>query len=293
VQAIQDSEDFPSPIGLAQGQTARLTVMNIGDEQGFVNWKFLDAFGRTLAETPEPHLIPPGQFRSFDFDLPNPPPGIADVFGRAQVRVIVRTVGNPDIKILRASVEVFDNATGRRALSYACRPRNTRVRISRGALPAKVPWYAMSLTILSVRVLRRATLFIQDANLERGRNIMKRIRNSLVAFVGLCTAMLTLISISTRSAGSAASLSCPDYPDTVFLGDSPGAASPGWTDNVQAWLTTLRTGSSRRQSDPFLIKFPVGFNLNTEFDPEDPTHGRPARWPFPMPASLALMDTRK
>jgi len=113
VQAIQDSEDFPSPIGLAQGQTARLTVMNIGDEQGFVNWKFLDAFGRTLAETPEPHLIPPGQFRSFDFDLPNPPPGIADVFGRAQVRVIVRTVGNPDIKILRASVEVFDNATGR------------------------------------------------------------------------------------------------------------------------------------------------------------------------------------
>ena len=29
------------------------------------------------------------------------------------VRVIVRTAGNPDIKILRSSVEVFDNATGR------------------------------------------------------------------------------------------------------------------------------------------------------------------------------------
>jgi hypothetical protein len=31
VIAIQDSEDMPSPFGLARGQTARLTVLNIGE----------------------------------------------------------------------------------------------------------------------------------------------------------------------------------------------------------------------------------------------------------------------
>ena len=118
---------------------------------------------------------------------------------------------------------------------------------------------------------------------------MKRIRNSLVAFVGLCTAMLTLISISTRSAGSAASLSCPDYPDTVFLGDSPGAASPGWTDNVQGVAHDASNWFFTTQSDPFLIKFPVGFNLNTEFDPEDPDTWPAGAMAVPMPASLALM----
>ena len=118
---------------------------------------------------------------------------------------------------------------------------------------------------------------------------MKRIRNSLVAFVGLCTAMLTLISISTRSAGSAASLSCPDYPDTVFLGDSPGAASPGWTDNVQGVAHDASNWFFTTQSDPFLIKFPVGFNLNNEFDPEDPDTWPAGAMAVPMPAILALM----
>jgi hypothetical protein len=79
VHAIQDSEDFPSPFGLAQGQTARLTLLNIG-EVAVVGpeYRFLNSRGETLARSAERIVILPGQFRSFDFDLPNPPPGIVD-----------------------------------------------------------------------------------------------------------------------------------------------------------------------------------------------------------------------
>ena len=114
VKAIQDSEDFPSPFGLAQGQTARLTLFNSGDTAvEDPDYKFLNSRGEVLAQSVERIVILPGQFRSFDFDLPNPPPGTVDFFGRAQVRV---AVGNPDIKHLRVSVEVFDNATGKTSL---------------------------------------------------------------------------------------------------------------------------------------------------------------------------------
>ena len=116
-QAIQDSEDFPSPIGIARGQTVRLTVLNIG-ERAIVGpeYRLLDSAGRTLAQTPEPHLIPPGQFRSFDFDLPEPPPGLADNFGRIQVRAAM--IGNSKTKNFRVSLEVFDNDTGKTTVFF-------------------------------------------------------------------------------------------------------------------------------------------------------------------------------
>ncbi|HKQ79017.1 MAG TPA: hypothetical protein VJ810_35290 [Blastocatellia bacterium] len=116
-QAIQDSEDFPSPIGIARGQTVRLTVLNIG-ERAVVGpeYRLLDSAGRTLAKTPEPHLIPPAQFRSFDFDLPEPPPGLADNFGRIQARAVM--IGNPKPKNLRVSLEVFDNDTGKTTIFF-------------------------------------------------------------------------------------------------------------------------------------------------------------------------------
>jgi hypothetical protein len=114
VKAIQDSEDFPPPFGLAQGQTARLTLLNAGDRAvEDTDYKFLNSRGEVLAQSAARIVIRPGQFRSFDFDLPNPPPGIVDFFGRVQVRAVVSTIGDPDIKNLRVSVEVFDNATGR------------------------------------------------------------------------------------------------------------------------------------------------------------------------------------
>jgi hypothetical protein len=114
VRAIQDSEDFPPPFGLAQGQTARLTLFNAG-EVGIVGpeYRFLNGHGVVLARSTGEIIIPPGQFRYFDFDLPNPPPGTPDLFGRIQLRAEVNTIGNPDEKDLRMSVEVFDNATGK------------------------------------------------------------------------------------------------------------------------------------------------------------------------------------
>jgi hypothetical protein len=114
VAAIQDSEDKPPPFGLAQGQTARLTLFNSGDLAVVgPEYKFLDSRGNTLAQSAERIVIEPGQFQSFDFDLPDPPPGILDPFSRIQVRAVVTTIGNPDVKDLRVSLEVFDNATGK------------------------------------------------------------------------------------------------------------------------------------------------------------------------------------
>jgi len=121
VQAIQDSEDFPSPFGITQGQTARLTLFNSG-ETAIVGpeYRFLNPRGEVLAQSAERIVILPGQFRWFDFDLPNPPPGTpVDPFGRIQVRVEVL---NPDTKNLHVSVEVFENATGRTTVVLSPRP---------------------------------------------------------------------------------------------------------------------------------------------------------------------------
>lgn len=114
VHAIQDSEDFPPPFGLAQGQTARLTLFNSGDTAIVgPEYKFLNSRGEVLRESADAIVILPGHFRFVDFDLPNPPPGTPDLFGRIQMRAVVTTIGNPDVKTLKVSVEVFDNATGR------------------------------------------------------------------------------------------------------------------------------------------------------------------------------------
>lgn len=114
VHAIQDSEDFPPPFGLAQGQTARLTLFNSG-ETAIVGpeYKFLNSRGDVLRESADTIIILPGHFHSVDFDLPNPPPGTPDLFGRIQLRAVATAIGNPDIKTLKVSVEVFDNVTGR------------------------------------------------------------------------------------------------------------------------------------------------------------------------------------
>ena len=123
VHAIQDSEDFPVPFGLAQGQTARLTLFNSGETSVVgPEYRFLNGHGVILARSTGEIIVPPGEFRYFDFDLPNPPPGTGDFFGRVQMRVVVNAIGNPDEKNLRASVEVFDNETGKTAFIIQVRP---------------------------------------------------------------------------------------------------------------------------------------------------------------------------
>lgn len=113
VAALGDNEDTPPPFGLAQGQTARLTVFNSGEAGGYIiNWKFLDSEGRTLARSPEPEAIPTEQFRSFDISADSLHT-TRDRFGRVQLRAVVTALGGPDTKNLRVSLEVFDNTAGR------------------------------------------------------------------------------------------------------------------------------------------------------------------------------------
>jgi hypothetical protein len=127
IEAIQDSEDFPSPIGIARGQTLRVTALNAGG-RAIVGpeYRLLDSTGKVLASTPEPHLIPPGEFRSFDVSLPEPPPAIADQFGRIQVRLVVANQNDPN---LRLSLEVFDNDSGRTTMFLSSDRSSSRVRL--------------------------------------------------------------------------------------------------------------------------------------------------------------------
>jgi hypothetical protein len=100
-------------VGLTSGQTARLNVLNSGEEIGLIiNWKFFDSQGRVLAQSPERQLIPPGQMMAFDLnaDELNAP---RDRFGRIQIRAVAQSVGNQNDNDLRVSLEVFDNATGK------------------------------------------------------------------------------------------------------------------------------------------------------------------------------------
>ena len=113
VNAVQDPEYRPWTFGLARGQTARLNVVNTGEERGYIiNWKFLDSTGRVLSEGPQPHLIPVDHYRSFDLNADSV--GIAgDQFGRIQLRAVLTAFGGPDTRNLHVSVEVFDNDTGK------------------------------------------------------------------------------------------------------------------------------------------------------------------------------------
>jgi hypothetical protein len=116
-RAISDSEMTLSTIGITFGQTARLNVLNGGEVKGYViDWKFLDSAGRILAQGQEPHLIPAGQFRSFDVNG-DELGAERDRFGRIQMRAVVTMLGGPDTRDTTgehcASVEVIDNATGK------------------------------------------------------------------------------------------------------------------------------------------------------------------------------------
>jgi hypothetical protein len=116
-QATQDSETILSPIGITFGQTARINVLNTGEAKGLiVNWKVLDSAGRTMAQGPEPHLIPPGQFRSFDVNGDDMT-AERDRFGRIQMRAVMTMLGGLDTRGKKGdhcvSVEVIDNATGK------------------------------------------------------------------------------------------------------------------------------------------------------------------------------------
>ena len=102
-----------APVGLTMNQTARLNLVNIDVPNGmFINWRFIDASGLTLAQSAV--MLPLGKIVSVDFRRPGspPPPNAPDLI-RAEVRAQVQ-IASPGIpsESLRRSLEVFNNDTG-------------------------------------------------------------------------------------------------------------------------------------------------------------------------------------
>jgi hypothetical protein len=102
-----------APVGVTMDQTARLNLVNVDVPNGmFINWRFIDASGLTLAQAAV--MLPMGKIVSVDFRRPGGPlpPNPPDLI-RAEVRAQVQIV-NPGIpsESLRRSLEVFNNNTG-------------------------------------------------------------------------------------------------------------------------------------------------------------------------------------
>jgi len=102
-----------APVGITMDQTARLNLVNIDVPNGmFINWRFIDASGLTLAQAAV--MLPMGKIVSVDFrrpggPLPPNPPDLIRAEVRAQVQIV--SPGIPS-ESLRRSLEVFNNNTG-------------------------------------------------------------------------------------------------------------------------------------------------------------------------------------
>lgn len=108
-------------VGIAQGQTARLNVVNIGNPDELpceVALQFLDGEGNTLAE--QGIIIIGGKAASLDLDAAEL--GGPDTrAGRVQIRALMKVLGGPDTKntdgatcgdYLLSTLEIFDSRTG-------------------------------------------------------------------------------------------------------------------------------------------------------------------------------------
>jgi hypothetical protein len=102
-----------APVGITMDQTARLNLVNIDVPNGmFINWRFIDASGLTLAQSAV--MLPLGKIVSVDFrragsPLPPNAPDLIRAEVRAQVQIV--SAGIPS-ESLRRSLEVFNNDTG-------------------------------------------------------------------------------------------------------------------------------------------------------------------------------------
>jgi hypothetical protein len=106
-------------VGLARGDLLRFTAFNpLKTESGRPNepislqLKLYDAHGHVIAESPQVE-IPPGEFRSIDFNRDElPVPGEPGT-GRAQVLYNVRYVLRDRNIFAATSLEIVDSSTGR------------------------------------------------------------------------------------------------------------------------------------------------------------------------------------
>lgn len=107
VLAIQDSEDMPSPIGIAFGQTLYLNVANTGSRDAIpVVMTIFDDDGNQLAVARQ--LVLPGKTESLSLNRDDLPDRAAS---RLLTRAEVNSLGGPDTRSLVVSQEVVNNET--------------------------------------------------------------------------------------------------------------------------------------------------------------------------------------
>lgn len=105
--------------GLARGQTMRFTLFNPSGSPSVAlraQAKLFDAQSRVIAESAE-MIIPPGEFRSFDFNRDDIGLAGEDGTGRLQVRGTTTLFQSRDINDagrdqIPMSLELVDNSTG-------------------------------------------------------------------------------------------------------------------------------------------------------------------------------------
>jgi hypothetical protein len=109
VLAIQDSEDKPSPLGVAFGQSLFLNVANTGARNPIpVQMLIVDEAGNTLVGARR--LVLPGHTETLSLnrnDLSDHPER------RLITRAVVNSLGGPDTRSLVVSQEVVDNETAK------------------------------------------------------------------------------------------------------------------------------------------------------------------------------------
>lgn len=109
VLAIQDSEDKPSPIAIAFGQTLYVNVANTGDRDAIpIVMMILDEEGRRLAVARR--LVLPSHTESLSLNRDDIP---SRAGSRVLTRAEVNSLGGPDTRSLVVSQEVVDNENQR------------------------------------------------------------------------------------------------------------------------------------------------------------------------------------
>ena len=116
VLAIQDSEDKPSPLSIAFGQTLQLNVANVSRGDAIaVEIAVLDDSGNPLARSSE--LVMPQHTAMLRLNR-DELSGLSA--GRLLTRAVVKVMGNPNgvVRDLVVSQEVVDNETQRTVLLH-------------------------------------------------------------------------------------------------------------------------------------------------------------------------------
>ena len=135
--------------GMVRGQTTRFSVSNPlelseWERSGpvFFQVMLVDETGAVIA-TSEERAVPPGEFRSVDFDRDDLPLA-GSIGGRVQARAEIRyrsfaIIDRTQMTRLPTSIELIDDATGQTAVLVAQKPNEILVAGSHSPVPPPAP----------------------------------------------------------------------------------------------------------------------------------------------------------